>query len=62
LISVAVMTMTERKVIEAKVGLLELAQGLGSVTQAFRGTAGAASAVSAICMRRAAIWREPPTD
>jgi hypothetical protein len=31
------MTMTERKVIKAKVGLLELAKQLGSVTQACRG-------------------------
>src|SRR5258707_14793673 len=31
-----VMTMTERKVIKAKVGLLELAKQLGSVTQACR--------------------------
>src|SRR5580693_5895636 len=30
------MTMTERKVIKAKVGLLELAKQLGSVTQACR--------------------------
>ena len=30
------MTMTERKVIKAKVGLLELAEQLGSVTQACR--------------------------
>ena len=30
------MTMTERKVIKAKVGLLELAKELGSVTQACR--------------------------
>lgn len=30
------MTMTERKVIKAKVGLLELAKQLGSVSQAFR--------------------------
>jgi hypothetical protein len=28
------MTMTERKVIKAKIGLLELAKQLGSVTQA----------------------------
>src|SRR3954449_9038334 len=33
---VTVMTMTERKVIKAKVGLLELAKQLGSVTQACR--------------------------
>jgi hypothetical protein len=33
---VTVMTMTERKVIKAKVGLLELAEQLGSVTQACR--------------------------
>src|ERR1700754_690462 len=31
---VTVMTMTERKVIKAKVGLLELAKQLGNVTQA----------------------------
>ena len=31
-----VMTMTERKVIKAKAGLLELARQLGSVTQACR--------------------------
>jgi len=30
------MTMTERKVIKAKVGLFELAKQLGSVTQACR--------------------------
>ena len=31
------MTMTERKVINAKVGLLELAKQLGSVTQVLPG-------------------------
>ena len=31
------MTMTERKVIKAKVGLLELAKQLGSVTQGLSG-------------------------
>jgi hypothetical protein len=53
------MTMTERKVIKAKVGLLELAKQLGSVTQACRvmGYSGTASIASAISMRRVVIWR-----
>ena len=55
------MTMTERKVIKAKVGLLELAKQLGSVTQACRvmGYAGIASTASATCTRKAATWRWP---
>ena len=55
------MTMTERKVIRAKVGLLELAKQLGSVTQACRvmGYSRDSFAASATCMREAAIghWR-----
>ena len=52
---VTVMTMTERKVIKAKVGLLELAKQLGSVTQACR--VKGYSLASAISTRRVVIWR-----
>jgi molybdenum-dependent DNA-binding transcriptional regulator ModE len=56
------MTMTERKVIKAKVGLLELAKQLGSVTQACRVMGYSrdsfyASIASAISTRRVVIWR-----
>ena len=51
------MTMTERKVIKAKVGLLQLAQQLGSVTQAcaWMGLAWTASISFEFFTRRVAL-------
>ena len=55
------MTMTERKVIKAKVGLLELAKQLGSVTQACRVMGYSRDSFYRFrdLMRRAVIWRWP---
>jgi hypothetical protein len=53
------MTMTQRKVIKAKVGLLELAKQLGSVTQAYRvmGYSRDSFYRFEISTRRVVIWR-----
>ena len=49
----------ERKVIRAKVGLLELAKQLGNVSQACKilGTRATASTASRSSTRRAVSWR-----